>query len=388
LAVLVLALLAAGCASPGIELPETANALPPPEQTERARAEFASVSAAIARASAAAKPAASDTHAIVRVTYATDRRPVRADARKIYYDAERAEMGYGTALVSIPRDHRMGRLERPSTWRFWQSEDPEKHVVLLSLQPMSREQAFAGMAQDIRAARRNDALVFIHGYNVSFEEAAQRTAQMKYDLGFEGPAAFFSWPSKGEVSGYAHDQAAVTASIPNIQAFLSGVAKLSGTGTIYLVAHSMGNVGLLNALASLPSTERARTMGRFKEIVLAAPDFERDTFVKDILPRIAGSRSRLTLYASSSDRALQVSEQLGGADKIGDIRSGIAFARGLDTIDATGVDTSLVGHTYYADNRSIMSDMFYLFQQGAPPSSRFGLEPVRLGDGLYWRFRR
>jgi esterase/lipase superfamily enzyme len=37
----------------------------------------------------------------------------------------------------------------------------------------------------------------VHGYNVSFDDAALRTAQLAYDLTFDCPAAFFSWPSKG-----------------------------------------------------------------------------------------------------------------------------------------------------------------------------------------------
>jgi hypothetical protein len=59
---------------------------------------------------------------------------------------------------------------------------------------------------------------------------------------------------------------------------------------------------------------------------------------------------------------------------------------GIDTIDATAVDTSLVGHAYYGDNRSILSDMFALVHDGLPPERRFGLRPRQHLAGRYWVF--
>ena len=55
-----------------------------------------------------------------------------------------------------------------------------------------------------------EAFVFVHGYNNSFKAAAFRTAQIAYDLEFEGAAICYSWPSQGgEVLGlpsYAKDE--------------------------------------------------------------------------------------------------------------------------------------------------------------------------------------
>jgi hypothetical protein len=57
----------------------------------------------------------------------------------------------------------------------------------------------------------------------------------------------------------------------------------------------------------------------------------------------------------------------------------------LDTVDASAVDTSLVGHSYYGDNRAVLADLFYLLRNGAPP--RFGLEPRAGPQGSYGTFR-
>lgn len=374
---------------PGITSDTAASSSGRQQHAERMREQFAAMSGGASISAGIPKSAPNaGSHAVVKVFYATDRRELKVDTKKIYYSPERAETTYGQAVVSIPRDHRMGQLERPAVWRFWNTEDPDKFVVLLSAGALQRAQYIGALQQDVRGSRRKEALVFVHGFNVSFEDAARRTAQMKYDLGFEGPAVFFSWPSKGQVSGYKDDLETINASIDNIKNFLTEVSRDTGAATIYLVAHSMGNVGLLNALTRMSATERARAMGKFREIVLAAPDIDRDVFINDIVPKIAGRRNRVTLYASGNDRALQASEQINREPRAGDTRHGIVLGGGLDTIDASDVDTSLVGHAYYAENRTIMSDMFYLIQQGVAPAQRFGLESVTIPEGNYWRFKK
>jgi len=58
---------------------------------------------------------------------------------------------------------------------------------------------------------------------------------------------------------------------------------------------------------------------------------------------------------------------------------------GVDTVDASAVDTNFIGHFYYAENRSVLSDIFYLFEAGKDPKDRFGMSPVQ-GPPPYWRF--
>ena len=51
-------------------------------------------------------------------------------------------------------------------------------------------------------------LLFVHGFNVKFANAALRTAQLAHDLKFPGVAMFYSWPSQGDTSAYLHDEEA------------------------------------------------------------------------------------------------------------------------------------------------------------------------------------
>ena len=59
---------------------------------------------------------------------------------------------------------------------------------------------------------------------------------------------------------------------------------------------------------------------------------------------------------------------------------------GIDTVDVTAVDTDLVGHFYYGDNTSVISDMFLVMTQGLPPAQRPRLRPAGRAPQAFWRF--
>ena len=52
----------------------------------------------------------------------------------------------------------------------------------------------------------------------------------------------------------------------------------------------------------------------------------------------------------------------------------------------TLVDTSLLGHSYVGDNRSILADLFELIRRGTPPEGRFALKPTQRYGARYWLF--
>jgi esterase/lipase superfamily enzyme len=60
-------------------------------------------------------------------------------------------------------------------------------------------------AARVNKSGKKSAFIFVHGYNVTFEDAARRTAQMSYDLSFDGAPVFYSWPSQGSLGDYLKD---------------------------------------------------------------------------------------------------------------------------------------------------------------------------------------
>lgn len=333
----------------------------------------------------AARDGENGNYAIERVYFATDRnRTSGSGAQDMFGGLRGAAISYGSCEVSIPRDHRMGEMESPSIWRLEFREDPNRHVVLLKTQVSTADEFFRDVGQRVRQSHGKNAFVFVHGYNVTFADAARRTAQMAYDLGFDGVPVFYSWPARGDTAKYTIDEQSIEWSEANMKRFLSDFFARSSAQNIYLIAHSMGSRGLTRALAAVMS-EHPEFRSRLKELVLAAPDIDAEVFVRDIVPALAQANRPITLYASSTDRALLASRIVHGFDRAGFAGAHLVIAPGIETIDATNVDTSLLGHSYFGDNRTLISDLYYLIRDGMPANSRFGLK--KSSTGTYWVFR-
>ena len=319
---------------------------------------------------------------IVTTFFATDRDyDDGEDDPKRMFGSERSTLRYGSCKVSIPAAHRIGMIESPSGSIFEWEEDPRKHFVLTNVDIDANKQAFIdNVREHLTNSDSADSLIFVHGFNVTFEEAAKRTAQMKFDLGFSGAAVFYTWPSKGRtsVSGYRYDEESVKHTHANVTGFIADyLENLSGdSGDIYLLAHSMGTRALTNALVQLSDSyfeDNPDKVQQVKGVILAAPDIAADRFRDEVAPAMIAAGLPITLYASSEDYALKFSQRINDAPRAGDTRNGLIVMHGIDTIDASNVDTSLLGHSYYGQNRSVLSDIFYLLHEGLGPEARFGV---------------
>lgn len=327
-------------------------------------------------------------HAVMDVFYATDRAFIKDQSPGKSYNASRsAEINYGMTKVSIPRDHRMGEIESPSILKLEFSENPDKHIMLKSLVRMKHNDFYDQLKKDINKSKRKAALIFFHGYNVSFKEAAQRTAQMAYDLTFDGAATFYSWPSHNKTLKYTLDENNIKWSEPNIELFLTDYAERSDADNIYIVAHSMGNRGLTRAYIAMMQ-KKPHLKDKFKAIILAAPDIDADTFKKSIAPAMTQVQDSITLYASSHDIALKASKSVHGYNRAGDSGKDIVLIDGIESIDCSHVETGFLGHSYYADEKSMLSDMFYLINHNMKANERSGLDEVVTDKGVYWSIKQ
>ncbi|MEN3370379.1 MAG: hypothetical protein V7609_2522 [Verrucomicrobiota bacterium] len=344
----------------------------------------------------AASPAASVQmkKPLVNVYFGTDRLPSGASGPSNYFGVDwnkaRDPLITGVVTVSIPPGHKEGQVERPGTFLyFWERpEDVKKHFVLTKIRPVKGDDFYGELRHEFeqRADADRSAFVYIHGFNVKFDDAAYATAQIAYDLDFKGVPMMFSWPSQGSVLAYNGDQDTVDFSSPNLQGFLERVARETGALRIHVMAHSMGNRLLTRALEKL--VLQADIQPLFENVIMASPDVNALVFT-GIWPQIKVAAKRFTLYASSDDKALIASRKAkGGQDftRLGEGGPNIMVIPGLDTIDASGIDTSLLGHSYEASCKPVRDDLGLLIGKGFAPAER-KLPPRRSNDGLaYWAF--
>lgn len=303
----------------------------------------------------------------------------------VVYGKEQGDLELGTCKVSIPKSHQAGQLESPSVvhWEF--EEKPEDHVMLMEVKSKEEQEFFDMLQLRVEESPNHDLLIFIHGYNVTFEDAARRTAQIAHDLDFKGAPVFFSWPSQGELLGYVTDRGNSFWTASHLKEFLLKVHQHSGAQSVHLIAHSMGNRAFGTAVESL-AQDLEQNQKIFNEVILAAPDVDARIFQEKIAPNLTGLAQHVTLYASQNDMALMASRAVNGYPRAGDVGANILILNGIDTIDVTQIDTSLMGHAYYGDNTTVISDIYALMQNARIPTQRQWLRDISSPGGMYWYF--
>lgn len=307
-----------------------------------------------------------------------------------HYTGERSTNGrveLGICKVTMPRSHKIGEVESPSITRLEIHPDAWRHVVLQKTQRLLDAEYYQLLRQRTLASPRKELFVFVHGFNVPFDDAARRTAQIHYDLKFEGAPIFFSWPANNKfVLTYGADETNVAWSVPHLKQFLLSIVKESGAQSINLIAHSMGNRALTAALREIDLEVKDQTK-LFNQVILAAPDIDAEEFRTKIAPAMQRSARQFTLYASARDDALLASQFVHRGPRAGDAGNGLVVVPGIDTIDVTAIDSSPWGHSYYGSSDPVLNDLRALFSGAIPAKERAWLTPAQNGDLTYWIFQ-
>jgi esterase/lipase superfamily enzyme/uncharacterized protein YjbJ (UPF0337 family) len=331
-----------------------------------------------------APPEATPKGPVYRVWYGTNRRPVDPSDESKGYSAKRDQaVHYGACDVLVPKSHKIGSVG--SSWLRRLLTLTDDRLSVRAIRGLKADQFWKDLRAQLFESEQSErtGVVFIHGFNVSFTEAAIRAAQIGFDLSVKGAMAFFSWPSKGTLRGYLADAATIEYSEEYITDFLVDFVERSGAETVHLIVHSMGNRAALRAVNRIANEAERRLGPSFGQVILAAADIDADIFRKDGIAYSAVAE-RTTLYVSSRDRAVEVAHWLHEFPRAGLLPPPLVMA-GIDTINVKNVDISMLGHGYIAEARNVLQDVHDLFSAGNPPDRRFGLNKVFDEQGLpYW----
>lgn len=170
--------------------------------------------------------------------------------------------------------------------------------------------------------RHGRVLLYVHGYRENFDSTSKDTAQIARMTGFDGPVISYTWPSQGKLLSYITDETNMVHDVANFRLFLKKLAERSWVKEIVVVAHSLGGRLVLPAIAQVDDHAASADSSNISNIILAAPDMDRETFERDIgadvlAPAKVKRGRHITLYLSSKDRALAASRTLHGYPRLG-----------------------------------------------------------------------
>ncbi|WMT71112.1 alpha/beta hydrolase [Bradyrhizobium sp. Ash2021] len=323
---------------------------------------------------------------VYEIWYGTNRR----DRIVNTYDNEFGNrLHYGKCKVAIPKGHVFGSIGssplRRWLMRLFSGSDDRLRVQ--KLLPCSATEFGKSIGRRLSqfGLEERAVLVFIHGYNVTFNDAAIRAAQIGFDLKIPGAMALYSWPSSGRVDGYLSDADSVAASESFLIEFIERVSNAAGEAKINIIAHSMGNLGLIRAL-TLGLAQQRLSHIRFGQIFLAAPDIDANLF-KQLAVVYPKCSDKTTIYMSATDHALSISNWVHRNQRTG-YTPPVTIVGGVDTVEATNIDVGLLGHGYYAAASALLYDIAILLRSNLPPQKRPGLYSAISEDGdQYWVMR-
>ncbi|MCA9124596.1 MAG: alpha/beta fold hydrolase [Planctomycetaceae bacterium] len=313
---------------------------------------------------------------VATIRFATDR-SLEAGTT-ISYGTKRAGLSYGEGIVSIPPTHKVGAIEMPS---FWRKAQEDKHVMLRSVTAYDESQLFSSLDADLAQSGSDEITVYVPGYNMSFQSAMMRSAQLVHDLQLDSPTVLFSWPSAGRATSYLADTSAAEAAVADFSEFIKRLKANTKAKQLNIIGHSMGCRIVLKSLAEISVATPDATEAMLNELVLVAPDVDRDIFADQLGPAAIRLASRVTLYVFDNDAALAAARTMNASPRLGESSAGLVIMPGLETIVVESAN-SFFETSYFAAS-PFLGDLRQLLQ-GAPAAKRFGLRPAVSNGMTYW----
>ncbi len=291
---------------------------------------------------------------LVKINFATMRKTngFNPSCTNSYYTNQIEKEKFGSCTISVPQNHEIGTLDQDikgSKDDYFQIQSHQNIPDLDSLIGEVNKNSF------------EEVIVFVHGFNVKFEEAILRAAQIKFDLKFSGELILYTWPAGAEdgilnalmiKSTYLENKQNAENSINHFKIFLD---KISKTGKkVHLIVHSMGHQMAIPAINQLHETNRTKFLS---QVIFNAPDYDSKSFAK-LYQNISNSAERVTIYCSPGDNALVASSKVNSGGRVGSCEK----FEGIDMINVNPVDAPVMGiaglgHGYYS-SRAIITDLY------------------------------
>ena len=177
------------------------------------------------------------------VLFATDR---EADSSPLGYGLHWSSASHcGIARLAIPTAFQPGATPR------WASADKPQTIECDGKTDM---EAFArAVADAARAMHCNRVLLFVHGYNQTFQTALMRSGQLATDTQWPCVNVLFSWSSEGKFDRYAADIERSGYAVPVL---IDVLRALSASGSKWTSSPTAWGPRHADALAALWGTGR------------------------------------------------------------------------------------------------------------------------------------
>jgi esterase/lipase superfamily enzyme len=354
------------------------------------------------------------------VLFATDRKPSDDTQRFAFYGDDRDNVLHlGEARIQLGADapitweeaRRISLLKSRTDKYPLKIKGIEEYGVLERTVPPIRtdverstipgRQFAEAINERLRESDSKEVYIYVHGYKVEFENPILVAAELWHFLGYEGAFVAYSWPSTRKTLAYWSDLDDAINSARRLRALILHIAETTDAKRIHVVGYSAGTRLVARMLADLGlygyllDAQELHQRTKLGHVLLVGSDIDRSILTGYLLDGALRVPDSLTIYQSSEDSALRLSQRVFGRNRTGEIvkgdltRPGVkAFLREhpeLRIIDVTRAEggTAGSGHGYFRESPWVSSDILTTLLYNLAPSERgLVLEP----DSPIWAF--
>lgn len=372
--------------------------------------------------------AASEQGVVADIFYVTDRNAILESGDLQGYDDQRSEsMAFGIATVGFGSNvswdelvkisqvksnrtsvdvqiNSVNEVERfPATPLIF-SATPDG-IIIDANEATQYRQSTATMqnivAARLEAANQSDVILYIHGFNNSFEDAVLDLNDVWHFSGRQAVPIAYSWPSgSGNLLGYFTDRESGEFTVYHLKETIRLLSSMPQVENIHIIAHSRGTDIATTALRELVIETRAYghdpvTALKVENLILAAPDLDYGVVTQRLIAEKFGPAfGQITIYMNESDSALGISQMLMKGLRFGRLtaneqsdREAQIFEniRNVSFINVEGVK-GFVGHGYFSEHPGALSDIVTLISTSSPPGT--SLRPLTKVENNFWSLDR
>ena len=341
---------------------------------------------------------------VYRFFYVSNRRLGPSDgALEERFETKREPvLKFGSFDTKIEPALGIGMIINPTEWL--QNEE----IRLRNVQALDRAVFVEQLQKFVQDSPHRSLLVVVHGFREAFPSALRKTAFLGHVLDIDTPVLLFDWPGNqgSSLRGYRRARQVAKASGAELARMLELVIREIQPARLWLIANSMGAQVVADAFSQLyQEADLADAKTEIENVVLTAPDVDREEFNNQFKQEIDALTGNLTMYVSSNDRALLISRIINRGLRLGEstlrpenpaqTEEAAGLARLIEPnserialVDVTPVNRTRNFHNFSLETPEFFDDLFLRLTNADPPQSRL-LYQIHTPDGrVYWVLTR
>lgn len=345
--------------------------------------------------------ASQDTY---RFFYVTNRRPANqtGPVEERFGNRREAALSFGLFDTGIEPTLGLGMIINPTDW--FQNEE----IQLRQIKSLEEDDFVARLRQQVRDSPFCSVLINVNGFRERFPSALRKTAFLSHVLDIDSPVVVFDWPGNQGSTPRRYRRAHRIAGESGLELAraMALIIREVRPERLWVVANSMGAQVVVKAFHTLyDQTDLSDTETEIENVILTAPDVDKEEFNSRFKREIAALARNLTVYVSSNDRALLMSRIINRGRRLGestlnpqnpdqaDAAAGIfelvdPSSDLVTLVDVTPVNRTRNFHNFSLETPEFFDDLYLRLVNLDMPHSRPEYRIETPNGGIYWVLTR